>query len=230
MICKGFCKMLVLGKKFCKEVCIINLTPILTMTQELDGLYDRFNRADQENKRKIGKYLHDKPGQWTARQELVEEFDIDESGITRHLDTLHEEGFLTSKFMDDQRYVQWEGRGAGGIEYWMRQAIPNQLWAAGNELRPLLTLESLGGAYVPTLLFGGLVVTGFLTAISAVLISYLPSNSIFGLTVVDLVIVTGLITVLASILFILIPFARLLEIAIFRAWSIGARLAQDRKS
>lgn len=117
------------------------------MPNQLDDLHDQFDRANQENKRKIGEYLYYRPAQWIARQEIVNQFDIDESGVSRHIDALHEEGFLASKSTADQRYVQWNGRGAGGIEYWIRQAVPPQLWAGGSELRPLLTLTSLGGAY-----------------------------------------------------------------------------------
>lgn len=200
------------------------------MTDRLDDLHEQFDRADQKNKRKIGNYLYQRPAQWVPRQEIVEQFNIDESGVTRHIDALHTEGFLASKYVDDRRYVQWNGRGAGGIEYWIRQAIPPQIWAAGSELRPLLTLDSLGGAYVPTILFGILVLTGFSTAISAVFIAYLPSESAFGVTVTDLVVITGIVTIMASVFLLLIPFARLLEIGLERAWNWGATRAKKSDS
>lgn len=196
------------------------------MTSQLEELRDQFDRADQENKRRIGEYIYHRPARWIPRQEIVEEFDIDESGVSRHIDALYEEGFLTSKRINGQRYVQWNGRGAGGVEYWIRQAIPPQLWAAGSELRPLLTLDFLGGAYVPTLFFGGLVLVGFSTAIFAVVIAYSPTGSILGVTVTEVVVLTGIITIMASVSFILIPFARLLEVSLVKAWNRGESLAK----
>lgn len=189
------------------------------MAKRLDDLHDQYSRADQGNKRRIGEYIFHRPGRWIPRQKIVEQFDIDESGVSRHIDDLHEDEFVMSKIEDEQRYVQWNGRGAGGIEYWIRQAIPSQLWAAGNELRPLLTLNSLGGAYVPTLFFGGLVLTGFITALLAVIITYLPSNSAFGVTVTEVVVLTGIVTIMASFLMVAIPVARLAELGWWKAWN-----------
>lgn len=199
------------------------------MTDQLEKLYNQFDRADQGNKRLLAKYLYDRPAQWIPRQEIVDQFDIDESGVSRHIDALHEGGFITSKYEGDQRYVQWNGRGAGGLEYWLRQAVPSQLWAAGSELRPLLTLNFLGGAYVPTILFGGLVLTGFITAIFAVFISYFHSNSILGLTVTEVVVLTGIVTILASVLLLLIPSAILLEMGLEKVWYWGVVLVKKNK-
>lgn len=195
------------------------------MNDTLDDLHTQFDRADQENKRKIGEYLYNRPAQWVPRQEIVEKFDIDESGVSRHIDALYEEGFLLTKTVDGQRYVQWNGRGAGGIEYWIRQAIPPQLWAAGSELRPLLTLDSLGGAYAPTILFGILITIGLITGGFAVFVAYLPSDSIFGIALFEIVILTGMVTILASVLLLLIPFSKLLEYGISKVWNWGISLA-----
>jgi hypothetical protein len=152
------------------------------MPDRLADLRDQFNRADQEKKRQIGEYLYSRPARWVSRQEIVDEFDIDESGVSRHIDSLHEAGYLQTKFIDDQRYVQWDGRGAGGLRYWVREATPPQLWAAGSELRPLFSLDSLGGAYLPTLLFGILILIGFFSGIVTVVLVYLPLNSALGVT------------------------------------------------
>ena len=192
------------------------------MAKQLDNLRDQFDRADQENKREIGEYFYRRPAQWIPRQEIVEEFDIDESGVSRHISALYEEEFLLSKRTNDQRYVQWNGRGAGGVGYWIRQMVPQQLWSAGSELRPLLTLDTLGGAYVPTILFGGLIILGFFTAVLAILITYLPSDSVLGVTVTEIVVLNGLISILAALLVLLIPFIRLLELGFERVWNQGA--------
>lgn len=197
------------------------------MTDQLDELHDQFDRADQENKRRIGEYLYHRPAQWIPRQEIVDQFDIDESGVSRHIDALYEEEFLLSKQMNDQRYVQWNGRGAGGIEYWIRQVVPPQLWSAGNEIRPLLILDSLGGAYVPTLLFGGLVLIGFCTAIFAIFISHLPSESLFGVTVRNVVIFNGVLSIMASLLLLLIPVARLTERGLEKTYRWGVTHAKE---
>ncbi len=188
------------------------------MSDKLDQVHEQFPRKDQENKRKIAEYLYNRPGQWVPRQELVEQFDIDGSGITRHINALHDEQFLLSTGDDDQRKVKWNGRGAGGVEYWLRQMIPKQLWVAGSELRPLLTLDSLGGAYVPTLLFGILVLIGFLTGIFAIVVSYFPSDSALGVTATDAVFLSGMITVMASLIFLLIPISKLLDHGIEVLW------------
>ena len=82
----------------------------------------------------------------------------------------------------------------------------------GSELRPLFTLESLGGAYVPTLLFGVLVLMGFITGLFVVLVAYLPTDSALGVTVTDLVFLTGIIIVIVSVFLLLVPLARLLEV------------------
>lgn len=189
------------------------------MTDQIEELKEQFDRADQEPKRKLGMYLAARPARWVPRQDLVDHLKIDESGVTRHVDTLHDEGYLVSKREEGKRYLMWNGRGVGGFGYWMRQAIPSHFWAAGRELRPLFTLDSLGGAYVPTLLFGTLSLIGFLTAIFTVILSYLPMDSIFGITVTDAFILTGLATIMASVLFVLVPFTRLLEQWLESMWN-----------
>lgn len=183
------------------------------MSDRLAELQEQFDRVDQEQKREIGEYLYNRPAKWVPRQAIVDQFEIDESGVSRHISELHDEGYLASKYESEQRFVQWNGRGSGGIEYWIRQAIPQQLLAAGSELRPLLTIESLGGAYVPTVLFGVLILLGFATAIFAVVVAHHPSDAIFGLTIVDAVVWTGFLTIMASIALLLIPIIKLAEMA-----------------
>ncbi|WP_157969301.1 helix-turn-helix domain-containing protein [Haloplanus rubicundus] len=206
------------------------VTSLYAMPKGLEDLRERFGQDNQDTKRGIGEYLYNQPAQWVSRQELVDEFDIDESGVSRHIDDLHEEGFLTSKYVDDKRHVQWEGRGAGGIEYWIREAVPPQLWAAGSELRPLLTLDSLGGAYIPTLLFAFLVIVGFLTAIVGVAVSHLPSNSIFGMTATDLVIWTGIVTMMASVSLLLLPIAKLLDVGLKKVLKQTSKLNEGEEN
>jgi len=184
------------------------------MSSELERLYDRFNHSNQQKKRMIGEYIHERPAKWIPRQELIKEFDLDESVITRHIDSIYEEGFILSKRVDGQRYVQWNGRGSGGLEYWIRRSLPPQVWEAGSEIRPLLTTDRLGGAYVPMLLFGCLAVLGFSTGLLTVLVAFYPSDAIFGITVLDLIVVTGLATMMASVYFILIPTIKLIEISL----------------
>lgn len=200
------------------------------MSDRLDDLYDEYDRADQVTKREIGEYLYHRPGQWVAKQEIAEEFDIDPSGAGRHIDDLYEDGFVVPNKIDNKKHAQWDGRGAGGIRYWLRELVPRQLWMAGSELRPLLTLESLGGAYVPTLLFCILVLLGFMTALFAVVVAFLPSSSALGVTVADLVFLTGIVTVMASVFLLLVPFASLLEVALERAWKWGVARAEDGSS
>lgn len=197
------------------------------MSNRLNDLYDEFNRADQVTKREIGKYVYYRPAQWVAKQEIAEQFDIDPSGAGRHIDDFYDAEFVVTKKIDGQKYAQWNGRGAGGIRYWLREAIPLQLWTASSELRPLLTLESLGGAYVPTVLFGVLVLLGLITGFFAVVVAYLPSNSALGVTVTDLVFLTGIVTVMAAVFLLLVPFASALEAILERTWKWGVRLAED---
>lgn len=184
------------------------------MSRQLKSLEEQFDRGDQDTKRTIGEYVHDNPGRWVSREELVDEVEIDESGVSRHLDHLHDEGYFLSKSPDDQRFVQWNGRGAGGIDYWIRQIIPRQARAAGNEIRPLLTLDSLGGAYLPTFLFGVFVILGFLCGIFAVILSHAPGDTIAGVTMGQVVSLAGLATIFASTVFVFIPVAKLLDMGL----------------
>jgi hypothetical protein len=191
------------------------------MDGQLERLHDFYPRKDQEKKREIAKYVYNRPGRQIPRQEIVEEFDIDDSGVSRHINDLHDDRFLLTTGDGDQRYVRWNGRGSGGVEFWVRQAIPNEVWEAWKELRPLLTISSLGGAYVPTVLFVLLSLIGFLTAIFSIVASYTPSNSVFGVTVANAVYLTGLFTVTASLSLVLIPVAKLLGEAMERMWYWG---------
>jgi biotin operon repressor len=95
------------------------------MSNRLRKLCAEFDRSDQEIKRDIGRYLHDRPAQWISKQELVDEFNIDESGVGRHIQGLHDEGYLLTTKRDKQLHAQWHGRGAGGLEYWVQQATPS---------------------------------------------------------------------------------------------------------
>ena len=197
------------------------------MSNQLDEFQTEYDRADQDTKRAIGEYLYRRPAQWVAKQEIAEVFEIDPSVAGRHLDDFYEDGFVVTSKIDGQKHAQWDGRGAGGVRYWLRELVPQQLWMAGSELRPLFTLESLGGAYVPTLLFGVLVLMGFITGLFVVLVAYLPTDSALGVTVTDLVFLSGIITVMASVFLLLVPFARLLEVALVRAWNWGVVLAKN---
>jgi predicted transcriptional regulator len=93
----------------------------------LAALQAEYDNENQSTKRNIGEYLYNRPAQWIAQQVLASEFDLDSSGISKHLDKFHEDGYILSKKEDGERYVQWNGRGAGGLEYWARELIPGQL-------------------------------------------------------------------------------------------------------
>lgn len=197
------------------------------MSDRLDRLRQMYSRDDQESKRRIGKLIYDKPGHWVAKTELVDALGIDESGVSRHLDDLHEDGFLKTKYQDGQLFVQWNGPGAGGFKYRLRLALPPQLWRAGLEIRPLFTINSLGGAYVPTLMFAFLMLIGFLAGLFTVVVSYLPTNSVFGVTVVEAIGFTGGATVFASVTLVLIPVAILLDKGLWKLWHWIAALTAD---
>ncbi|QZX99387.1 hypothetical protein [Halobaculum rubrum] len=190
------------------------------MAKQLKSLNQQFNRADQETKREIGEYVHQNPGRWIPKEELVEVAGIDESGVSRHIESLHEEEYVLSKMDDGQRHVQWNGRGAGGLEYWIRQIIPPQVRAASSELRPLLTLETLGGAYLPTILFGVFVILGLLCGVFAVIISFTPSGSLFGFNAKQIVFLAGSSTIFAAAFFVAIPIAKLIDAGVGRIWNI----------
>jgi hypothetical protein len=189
------------------------------MTKTLEELKETYSREDQKIKRDIGRFIYERPAQWIPRQTLVDYFDIDESGVSRHAEHLYEDEFILRKKENGQSYVQWNGRGAGGFGYWLRQIIPSQIWSAGSELRPLLTIDRLGGAYLPTILFVLLFFVGIVTALFAIVVAYFPSNSVWGFTTGNLVFLTGAITVTASLSLVLGILGRVLEMALHRAWS-----------
>ncbi|TKX84682.1 hypothetical protein EXE43_17600 [Halorubrum sp. SS5] len=189
------------------------------MTKTLEELKETYSREDQQIKRDIGRYIYERSAQWIPRQTLVDYFDIDESGVSRHVEHLYEDEFIQKKKENGQTYVQWKGRGAGGFGYWLRQVIPSQMWNAGSELRPLLTIDRLGGAYLPTILFVILFLVGIVTALSATVVSYFPSNSVLGFTAENLVFLTGAITVTASLSLVLGIFGRILEKVLHWAWN-----------
>ena len=173
------------------------------MANPSDKLDEQYPRENQETKKEIGVFLSERPAQWITRGEIVQQFDIDESGVSRHIDDLYDDEFIQSTKEGGERHVQWKGRGVGGFEYWLRQLIPSQMWAAGNELRPLLTLDRLGGAYIPTILFGILFIVGIVTGLLTLVVTNLPSDSAFGITTSDLIIITGAITTFASFFLVL---------------------------
>lgn len=182
------------------------------MPHQLDAVRDEFDREDQQIKHEIAAYLFYRPGRWVAKPELVERFDIDESGISRHLDHLHDSGYVQSKTeVGGKRYVKWNGRGVGGLSYWIRAAIPDAFWEVGENLRDLLQPTRLGGAFVPTFAFVMLLCLGLIAAFATIILSYLPGDSLFGITIWDTLAWTGLFTVLASVLLALIPVAHVLE-------------------
>lgn len=189
------------------------------MTNTLEELQETYSRGDQQIKRDIGRFIYERPAQWIPRQTLVDYFDIDESGVSRHVEQLYEDEFIQKKKESGQSYVQWRGRGAGGFGYWLRQIVPSQMWSAGSELRPLLTIDRLGGAYLPTILFVILFFVGIATALSAIVVSYFPSNSVLGFSAGNLVFLTGAITVTASLSLVLGIVGRVLEMALHRAWN-----------
>lgn len=170
------------------------------MGDSLASLHAEYDQYNQSTKRNIGEYLYDRPAQWVAQQELASEFDLDRSGISKHLDDFYDEGYIHSTKEDGERYVQWDGRGAGGLQYWARELIPRQLWRAGSELRPFLTLDRLGGAYLPTLLFGLLMLVGIVLGATTYLIAEFELGSVFGYTAWDILVITGILTMVASVL------------------------------
>jgi hypothetical protein len=170
------------------------------MGDRLAALHAEYDNDNQDTKRAIGEYLYNHPVEWVSQQAIASEFEPDVSGISKHLDDFHDDGYIHSTIRDDgQRYVQWDGRGAGGITYWSNQVLPRHLWEAGNEIRPLLTLDRLGGAYLPTILFGVLMVVGVVLGTVTVLIYYLDVRPFYGWTIPDLLILTGYLTMAASL-------------------------------
>lgn len=200
------------------------------MTSQLEELNEDYDRANQDTKREMGISLYNRPARWIAKQELADEFDIDPSVVGRHLDDFYEDGYIVSQKREGQRYVQWKGRGAGGIRYWANEVIPQQLWMAGSELRPFLKLDSLGGAYLPTILFGLLMIVGLITGVLAFIIETLPTTSVFGITTFDLVVLTGLITMFASMFLFTAPLAHLFELTLVRFWKWAVDGNQDRNN
>lgn len=195
------------------------------MTEKLAKLHETYDRSDQEIKREIGGYLHDRPGRWISKQDIVDWTDIDESGVNRHLDQLHEDGFLQRRFSDgDQLQVKWNGRGAGGVGYWFRKIVPIEVRKAGVEISPLLTVKSLGSAYFPTLLFSVLILEGTLTGLIVVVISHIPGNSLFGVTPREALIASGIANVGAAVFLLLIPLALLLERFLKYVWQKSVQL------
>jgi hypothetical protein len=194
------------------------ITRAVHMSELLNDVKKKFDREDQQVKRDIAEYLYRQPGQWIAKQELADLYGIDESGVGRHLDDLHDFGAIQSKTDDTQRFVKWDGRGVGGLRYWTRRAIPDELWVVGEDLRAFLTPSVLGGAFVPTLAFVLLLCLGLATALFTTVLMFLPVDSLLGVTVVNAFAITGLITMLASVLLALVPAARLLEAIVWRVW------------
>ena len=169
------------------------------MGDSLSELQAEYDREDQSTKREIGAYLYERPAQWISKQKLAAEFDLDESGIAKHISAFDDDGYVLLTTMDGKRYVQWDGRGAGGFRYWSKQIVPEQLWGAGNELRPFLTVDRLGGAYIPTILFGILVIFGVLMGTATFLMEYLDLDPILGWSSIDILVLTGITTMAASI-------------------------------
>lgn len=182
------------------------------MSKNLDLLQNQYDRKDQGVKRDIGKYIHDRPGRWISKKKIVDWSNLDESGVQRHLEDFHEDGFIITKIGDDdQLYAKWNGRGSGGISYYTREIIPPELIAAAKEIRPILTLDSIGGAYLTTLVFGILLIIGLATASFTAVVYYTPGDAAFGITVFEALVLTGIVTVAASVFMLFIPVGIILE-------------------
>ena len=186
------------------------------MGDSLAALRAEYNQENQETKRDIGAYLYERPTQWISQQKLASEFDKDNSVISRHLDDFDDENYIDSIEINQERNVQWAGRGAGGIRYWAHRLLPQQLWRAGSELRPLLTLDRLGGAYLPTIIFGLLMILGLVMGVTTYLIAEFELGSVFGYTARDILVFTGICTMGASVLLFTAILWRLL------VWGVSA--------
>lgn len=67
------------------------------MTNTLEKLQETYSRGDQQVKRDIGRFIYERPAQWIPRQTLVDYFDIDESGVSRHVEHLYEDEFIQKR-------------------------------------------------------------------------------------------------------------------------------------
>jgi len=170
------------------------------MGDSLTELQAEYDQENQETKRTIGAYLYERPSQWIAQQDLASEFNLDGSTVSKHLKQFEQDEFIETQEIDDQRHAQWSGRGAGGIRYWADRIIPQPLWRAGRELRPYVTLDRLGGAFLPTLLFGFLMILGLVMGAATYLIAEFELASVFGYTAWDILVFTGICTMGASML------------------------------
>jgi biotin operon repressor len=169
------------------------------MGDKLSELNAEYDQSNQAIKRNLGSHLYHRPAQWVSQQDLATEFEKDPSTVSRHLDDFHDDGYVISKTTESGRYVQWAGRGGGGVRYWVRELVPTQLWLAGSELRPLLRFDRFGGAYLPTLLFGLLMVVGLVMGVATYLIAEFELGGILGYSTTDILVLTGIVTVLASV-------------------------------
>jgi hypothetical protein len=58
----------------------------------------------------------------------------------------------------------------------------------------------LGGAYLPTVLFGLLMIVGLVMGVTTYLIAEFELGSIFGYTGLDILVITGILTMTASVM------------------------------
>ncbi len=186
------------------------------MTDKLDQLRDQYDRADQDTKRDIGEYLYARPNQQISQQELTEEFGIGDSGVSRHLDEFDDDGYIDSFRESGERYATWNGDGKKTLRSWLRRVLPDRLLSAGYELRPLFSASRLGGGYIPVLLSGGFIVSGIVTAVLAIVLAHSPMESIMGLTVVDILLLTGLAVAAAATMLLTLPLVLLLNRSLLR--------------
>lgn len=186
------------------------------MGRTLRELRTEFDRSDQQTKRAIGEYLYNRPGRWVSRQELVATFSVDGSQVSRHLSDLEDTAFIRRREQDGHTEVQWQGVGAGGVGYWIRSITPAPFVAVAQELRPVFTVERLGGVILPAALSVVLLVGGLLLGLAVIVVSYLPGGAVFGVTVFDLVFTAGILTVGVSLTLALAVPAAALELLLDR--------------
>ena len=80
------------------------------MGDSLSELQAEYDREDQSTKREIGAYLYDRPAQWISKQKLAAEFDLDESGIAKHIGAFDDDGYVLLTTMETLCSVGWAWR------------------------------------------------------------------------------------------------------------------------
>ncbi|MFD1588131.1 hypothetical protein ACFR9U_14195 [Halorientalis brevis] len=168
------------------------------MDDDLESYLEQYDGPQQETKRAIGRYLHNRPRDEHTPAEIHQAIDVDvtQGTVENNLSDLKEE--MDCIEQDKQLVYSWGGDGRPKS---LRETVGELQTAAAETL----TQDRLGGAFFPTVIAVTIFIAGLVNGVFFTLLSLLGRNRLWDTTARETLLAAGSATTFATAMLLVAP-------------------------